>query len=433
MRSVLFAPVGLALLLAVPACASHSTSVPAAAADQGAPPAAPRSVSCGSFAAKSAGPTARATLFSQLTATSWAYPSYGGSTNLSVTLYPTGSYSIVHPPQYSPTGGQTSSSVESGKWNFAAIGSQTGVVCLDGNGAPASHDGGAENLPSVLHFSFPVNGQGSNITLGPYNLPAGDALAPSALASADTLPNVAVSPGFAALVGAEWKKTNAFDATLTPGAIAFDKSGGYTIGAGACPVDGFISFDRDTLVPGRDYSTFGGGGGPSPCDGLYPVGLQSPVVPGFFGDLLVLGQGTYRRADASNGKPNAFVFDPYGHSVRVYGTYDGAFKAGAATTIALTFENTDVTLTRTLGTFNATLQPATVQPYGQAQTAGKLVPVGTVDLGGVTLAPGEKHYATLVVTPPAAGDTFAFAMRVTFTDSLKKYDGGHTYITAIAP
>ena len=146
----------------------------------------------------------------------------------------------------------------------------------------------------------------------------------------------------------------------------------------------------------------------------------------------LLGGGLCPRvhANAASGKPNAFVFDPYGQSVRVTGTYDGALKAGAATTIALTFENADPALIRTLGTFTATIQPATVS-YGQAQTAGKLVPLGSVDLGGVTLGPGEKHYATIAVTPPAAGDTFALQMRVTFADVTKKYDGEHTFLTAV--
>jgi hypothetical protein len=431
MRRVLLAPVGFALLLAVPACASHSTSAPAAASDQGAPPAAPASVSCGSFAA-SANASTRAALFGQLTANPWANQYYPGSSTLSVTFEASGSYRIMHPPQYSPNGGTTSAALESGKWNFAAIDAQSGVVCLDGAGAPATHDGGAENLPSVLHFSFNPN-QSNGIAIGPYYLEAASAISGSATGTADTLPNVTVSPGFAALAGVQWKKTNAFDATLTPSTIAFDQSGRYTstIDGASCPYTGFISFDRDTLLPGQDYSAVVNGGG-NPCPNGSSAGLQGAIVPGFFDDLLVLGQGTYRRADAANGKPNAFVFDPYGHSVRVYGTYDGALKAGAATTISLTFENTDVSLSRTLGTFDATLQPAKVQ-YGQAQTAGKVVPVGTVDLGGVTLAPGEKHYATLAVTPPAAGDTFAFAMRFTFTDSLKKYDGAHTFITAIAP
>ncbi len=424
MRRVLLPAAGYALAALAAACGGHTSSSTSSANASGAPPVAPASVSCTSFASPSATAATRRSLFVTLASSAWSYQYCGGRDCTSLTLDAGGTYSLEVPPGYSGTG-TTGARVDSGHWNFAAIDDNSGVVCLDGAVAGATHLGGQENLPSVLHFTFTSTTK-EYLQIGPYTFSRTPGTTPS-VSPTDNLPNVAVSPGFAALVGANWKKTNAFDVAITPESVVFDQSGGFaaTYGGGACPRRGFVSFDRDTLLP-QDASR-------SACPSGYGPGFQAAMVPGFFDDLVVLGQGTYRRSDAASGKPNAFVFDPYGHSVRVYGTYDGALKAGAATTIALTLENTDATLTRTLNSFSATLQPATVSQFGQAQTNGKVTPLATVDLGGVTLAPGEKKFASITVTPPAAGDTFAFAMRLSFTDEVKKYDGAHTFLTAINP
>ena len=440
MRRALPSPLAFALFpiaTALAACGGHtSSSSPASADATGQPPSTPATVSCSSFASPSATPAMRKTLYETLVARTWTYPYCGNTDCTTLALDPSGSYSLSVPAGYAYNG-STAPRDDSGHWNFAAIDDGSGVVCFDGAVAGATHVGGQENLPSVLHFKLTTSygGGGSSgsssgpaLQIGPYTFQGKAGTTPSSLPT-EILPSVTVSAGFAALIGATWKKTNTFDTTTTPDTLVFDQSGGFTAvyGGGMCPRSGSISYDRDTMLPQEDSVT---GCAATPYN--YGPGFQNAMVPGFFDDLLVLGTGTYRKSDAVAGKPNAFVFDPYGHSVRVYGTYDGALKAGAATTISLTFENTDPTLTRTLGTFSATMQPATVS-YGQAQTAGKLVPVGTVDLGGATLAPGAKTYATVTVTPPAAGDTFAFAMRVSFTDVTKKYDGGHTFLTAIAP
>ncbi len=422
MRHALPTFLGLALVISAVAC-SGSKSASTAAVANGAPPSTPASVSCASFASPTATASSRALLYSTLTATTWTN-TYCGSSCLSLTLGQGGGYTLSFPSGYYG-GTSIESHVDSGSWNFAVIDSTRGVVCLDGAVATPTRPGGQANLPSVLHFELPTSGRGQQLLrIGPYGFTAGESQSRTS-AAADALPNVAVSPAFAALAGATWSKTNAFDPTTAPQAFIFDASGRFTatFGGGACTQSGTISIDRDTMLTTSDQG--------QTCTGnSYPGRVPNQVVPGFFDDLLVLGQGSYRRSDAAAGKPNAFVFDPYGQSVRVTGTYDGALKAGAATTIALTFENADPALIRTLGTFTATIQPATVN-YGQAQTAGKLVPLGSVDLAGVTLGPGEKHYATIAVTPPAAGDTFALQMRVTFADVTKKYDGEHTFMTAV--
>jgi hypothetical protein len=435
MRRALPTPLGLAFVaLAAAACGGHATSSsPVADSASGAPPALSPLVSCTSFAPPSATATMRQTLYTTLVTNRWSYAyCSGGGTGgdcTVLTLDAAGTYELSAPAGYSSTG-PGKARLDTGHWNFAALDDANGLVCFDGTVAAATHDGGQENLPSVLHFTLP-GATNDNLQIGPYSF-ASTAVTTFGGAPTESLPNVTVSPGFAALVGAEWKKTNAFDVAITPESVLFDSSGHFTasFGGQTCARSGFISYDRDTMLPQDDSA---GTTGTTCTTGNYAPGFQGAIVPGFFDDLVVLGQGTYRKSDAAPGKPNAFVFDPYGRSVRVTGSYDGALKAGGATTIALTFENTDLALTRTLGTFSASLQPATVSSYGQATTNGAVTNLGTVDLGGATLAPGAKTYASITVTPPVAGDTFAFAMRVSFTDPTKQYDGGHTFLTAINP
>ncbi len=431
----------LSLLSLAAACSgSKAAAIPAESTTGGAP-ATPAGVHCASFAGPTATAEMRASLFTALTANEWNFNYCTGSGCASLTLTSDGRYAVSSPSYAGGSsssgsrgggaGGGSGGEVGVGAWNLAAIDGSRGVLCLDGSQASPTHAGGQTDLPSVLHVQIVAQSVPSPqprtrqvLQLGGNTLYPGASLTRSS-ATAEGLPDVKVSPAFAALVGTTWVKANAFDTEIDPKTIAIDASGLYyaSFTTNACPATGALSIDRDLLAATPS---------PTTCTGAAPAFTRFPnnVVPGFFDEIVVLGASAYRRADKATGRPNAFVFDPYGHSVRIYGSYEGVLTAGAATKLELAFENTDPSLTRTMGTFAVTLQPATLT-YGQALSAGKLAQVGTLDLAGMTLAPGEKKTASLAITPPASGDTFALAMRVAFADASQKYDGGHTFITAI--